>query len=76
MTKWYGLLAASVLCIGAAGCGDSALVAPEAPGFDGGSTIGTGHRAGSTFAVTAATDTTFTPSATAERGGSTFGSGN
>ncbi|MEW5927601.1 MAG: hypothetical protein AB1941_08955 [Gemmatimonadota bacterium] len=76
MKKWYGLLAASVLCIGVASCGDSSLVAPETPRFDGGSTIGTGYRTGSTFTVTAATDTTHTPSATAERGGHTAGSGN
>lgn len=76
MKKWYGLLAASVLCMGVAGCSDSSLVAPEAPRFDGGSTFGAGNRTDSTFSVTAATDTTHTPSATAERGGHTAGSGN
>lgn len=76
MKKWYGLLAASVLCIGVAACGDSALVAPEAPRFDGGYTFGSGNRSDSTFSVIAATDTTLAPRAAAERGGHTYGSGN
>lgn len=76
MNKWYGLLAASMLCLGMAACDSSSLVAPEAPRFDGGFTIGSGNRDGSTMAGTAATDTTLAPSATADRGGFTAGSGN
>lgn len=76
MKKWYGLLAASMLCLGVAACGSSSLVAPEAPRFDGGFGIGSGNRIGSTMAGTAATDTTVDPGATADRGGHTAGSGN
>jgi hypothetical protein len=76
MKKWYGLLAASMLCLGVAACGNSSLVAPEGPRFDGGYTAGSGNRTGSTLSVTAATDTTVAPSAAADRGGHGFGSGN
>ena len=76
MKKWYGLLAASVLCMGVAACGDSSLVAPEAPRFDGGHGFGSGNRTGSTFTVTTAGDTTSAPSVTADRGGFGIGSGN
>lgn len=76
MKKWYGLLAASMLCLGVAACGSSSLVAPEGPRFDGGYTFGSGNRTGSSTAGTAATDTTVDPSATADRGGHTAGSGN
>lgn len=76
MKKWYGLLAASMLCLGAVACGSSSLVAPEAPRFDGGHTLGSGNRMGSTLVVNAASDTTSAPSTTAERGGFGIGSGN
>jgi hypothetical protein len=76
MKKWYGVLAASMLCLGMAACGNSSVVAPEAPRFDAGHTYGSGNRTGSRVAGTIGTDTTLAPSATAERGGFTAGSGN
>lgn len=69
------LLAACMLCLGLAACGDSSLLTPEAPSFDGGFTFGSGNRADSTTTVTPPTGTTVTGT-TAERGGFTFGSGN
>lgn len=69
------LLAACVLCLGLAACGSSTLLTPEGPRYDGGSTIGTGHRTGSTTTVTSSTETTADES-TQERGGFTIGSGN
>ena len=68
------LLAACMLCLGLAACGDSSLLAPEGPRFDGGYTIGGGNRADTT-AVTPVTGTTATGT-TAERGGYTIGGGN
>lgn len=76
MKKWYGLLAASMLCLGVAACGNSSLVAPEAPRLGGGSTIGTGHRNQDTTTVASTTGTTTGGTAPADRGGSTIGSGN
>jgi ABC-type glycerol-3-phosphate transport system substrate-binding protein len=73
--KWYGLLAASMLCLAAAACGSSSLVAPEDPRFDGGSTAGSGHTE-STLTVTTTSDTTLGSSGTVDRGGHTLGSGN
>lgn len=68
------LLAACMLCLGLAACGDSSLIAPEGPRFDGGYTFGGGNRADTTTTATPSTGTTVTT--TAERGGYTFGGGN
>ena len=68
------LLAACMLCLGLAACGDSSLITPVGPRFDGGSTIGSGNRTDTTT-VTAPTGTTVS-GAPVERGGSTIGSGN
>lgn len=76
MKKWYGLLAASMLCLGVAACGNSSVVAPEAPRFDGGFTAGSGNYTASALTATSVADSTLAPSATAERGGHGFGSGN
>ena len=64
-----------MLCLGLAACGDSSLLTPEAPRFDGGYTFGSGNRTGTTTTTTSATDTTVV-NTNAERGGYTFGSGN
>ena len=68
------LLAVSMLCLGLVACGDSSLVTPESPRFDGGSTFGGGNRTESTPTTTSFSDTTAV--LTAERGGHGFGSGN
>jgi hypothetical protein len=68
------LLAACMLCLGLAACGDSSLLAPEGPRFDGGYTFGSGNRADTTTTTTPTTPTATGTSA--ERGGYTFGSGN
>lgn len=68
------LLAACMLCLGLAACGDSSLLAPEAPRFNG-STIGSNNRSDTTPTATSASDTTVADF-TAERGGHTLGSGN
>jgi hypothetical protein len=60
-----------------AACGDATLaVAPEAPRYDGGFTVGGGHRAtsDSTTAAPSPTETT-ADSVSAERGGFTVGGG-
>jgi len=64
-----------MLCLGLAACGDSSLLMPEGPRFDGGFTAGSGNRSDSTPTTTSASDTTVTLNA-AERGGFTAGSGN
>jgi len=74
MKKWYGLLAASMLCLGVAACGSSSLVAPEAPRFDGGHTYGSGNGTGSTVTGTSTTGTTV-GGVGGDRGGSTIGTG-
>lgn len=68
------LLAACMLCLGLAACGDSSLLTPEAPRFDGGSTAGSGNR---TEAMPTATSTTETAAGggIVERGGHTIGTG-
>jgi hypothetical protein len=71
MKKWYGLLAASMLCLGVPACGNSSLVAPEAPRFNSGSTIGPDQPTQGSTPVPAGGVST-----TADRGGYTFGSGN
>jgi hypothetical protein len=61
-----------------AACGDATLaVAPEAPRYDGGFTVGGGHRAIGSDSTTAAPSPTETTadSVSAERGGFTVGSG-
>ena len=75
MKKLCALLAAW-LCLGLVACGSSSLLAPEAPRFDGGSTIGTGHRTDNTTTVTASLETTAGGDTIPERGGHTAGSGN
>jgi hypothetical protein len=69
------LLAASVFGLGA--CGESSLLAPDSPRFDNGSTFGTGHRAGAdpTPASGSTAGTTSGSGDSAERNGSTFGTG-
>lgn len=62
MKKLCTLLAACALSAGLTACGQSSLLAPESPSYDGGSTIGSGNRAQS--------------SAVAQDGGFTAGSGN
>ncbi len=37
MKNRYTLLTAGVLCLGLSACGNSSLLAPESPSFDGGS---------------------------------------
>ena len=69
MKNRYTLLTASILCLGLSACGNSSLVAPENPLYNG-FTFGSGHRTDSTT-VTATSDGT-----TGERGGHGFGSGN
>ena len=70
------LLAACVLSLGLAACGESssALTAPGGARFDGGSTFGSGHRSDSTT-VTGVSTTSNSDSTTTERGGYTAGSG-
>ena len=68
------LLAACMLCLGMAACGDSSLLTPEGPRFDGGSTIGSGNRTETTPTPTSTMDTTLV--LPAERGGYGIGSGN
>ena len=75
MKNWYALLAACMLCVGLAACGSSSLLAPEAPRFDGGSTIGSGNSTQDTTTVTSTTEPTVDDTTT-ERGGFTIGSGN
>lgn len=57
----------------AAGCGDPStnVMAPERPSFDGGYTIGGGHRSSDSTTTTAATSS----EGTAESGGYTIGGG-
>ncbi len=87
MTRLHIFLASSLLCLGVSACGDASLLAPQAPRFDGGSTIGTGHRTESD--TTAATERGIhtvgsgsrvvgiaTEEPTTERGGFGIGSGN
>lgn len=68
------LLAACTLGLGLAACGGSspAITAPEGARFDGGYTIGSGHRSDST---TLSTQTTDSDSTVTTRGGHTLGSG-
>lgn len=68
------LLAFSMLCLGLTACGDSSLITPEGPRFDGGYTFGGGNRTDTTTTTTPTTGTTVTT--TVERGGYTFGGGN
>lgn len=68
MKKLRLFLAASVLGLGA--CGESTLLAPEAPRFDNGSTFGTGYRSSDSTGVNTTAGTI-----SAERNGSTFGTG-
>lgn len=68
------LLAACMLCLGLAACGDSSLLTPEGPRFDGGHGFGSGNRADTTTTVTSSSDTTVVLGA--ERGGHTIGSNN
>ena len=68
------LLAACMLCLSLAACGDSSLVNPEGPLFDGGFGFGSGNRTDPTPTATSVSDTTGV--LTAERGGHGFGSGN
>ncbi|HEX7241179.1 MAG TPA: hypothetical protein VF263_12975 [Longimicrobiaceae bacterium] len=70
MKNRYTLLTAGVLCLGLAACGNSSLLAPTSPSFDGGHTLGSGNRADG------ATVTTTSDGTTVERGGHGFGSGN
>jgi hypothetical protein len=57
----------------AAGCGDATtnVMAPERPSYDGGYTIGGGHRSSDTTTTTAATSS----EGAAESGGYTIGGG-
>ncbi len=69
------LLAAAVVCLGLAACGESspALTAPESARLSGGHGIGTGHRADSTS--TTMVSTADSDSTTLERGGNGLGTG-
>jgi len=71
------LLAACVLSLGLAACGEPSpvLTAPDGARFDGGHTYGSGHHSDSTTISDASTATADSDSTTTERGGSTFGSG-
>lgn len=69
------LLAACMLCLGLAACGDSSLLTPEGPRFDGGHTAGSGNRTDLTPTATSSTET-LTDTLYVERGGHTAGSGN
>ena len=68
------LLAACMLCLGLAACGDSSLLTPESPRFNG-STAGSGNRTETTPTTTSTTETTV-GGVLVERNGSTAGSGN
>ena len=70
MKNRYTLLTASILYLGLSACGNSSLLAPESPSFDGGHTIGSGNRSDTTTVGTSSTRTT------GERSGLGFGSGN
>ena len=70
------LMAACVLCLGLAACGSSLPLAPEAPRFDGGHTLGSGNKYEDTATGTSTTETTVGDDTTEERGGFTAGSGN
>ncbi|HEX7241180.1 MAG TPA: hypothetical protein VF263_12980 [Longimicrobiaceae bacterium] len=72
MKNRYTLLTVGMFCLGLSACGNSSLLAPESPSFDGGHTIGSGNRADSTTAGTSSTGTIVD----AERGGFGIGSGN
>ena len=75
MKKLYTLLAACALSAGLSACGQSSVISPESPRYDGGSTFGTGHSTDSTAVVISATETTTEDGVTAERGGFTAGTG-
>lgn len=69
----FGLISGAV-----AGCGEMPTVSPDSarPAFDGGHTLGSGHRqSDSTTTAGASTETTAADSTGAERGGHTLGSG-
>ena len=70
---------AMVLVVAGLGaCGDSATgpeVAPAGASYDGGLTLGSGHRSGSDSTSTGTTNTSTTEDPGAERGGLTLGSG-
>lgn len=63
----------ATLILVAAGCGDPTInvTAPERPSYDGGYTIGGGHRSSDSTTTTAATSS----EGTAEYGGYTIGGG-
>lgn len=62
-----------------AGCGETPTLTPDSarPAFDGGHTLGSGHRQSDSTTTTAgaSTETTAADSTSAERGGHTLGSG-
>ncbi|HEX2092749.1 MAG TPA: hypothetical protein VHG28_10120 [Longimicrobiaceae bacterium] len=65
-----------VLALGLGACGETTLLSPDSPSYDGGPTIGTGHRSDSGNTTTSSTSTETTSDGTStERGGSTFGTG-
>lgn len=72
------ILVACAFGVGLAACGDAShVVAPEAPRYDGGFTVGGGNRAMSDTSTTVVTSSTETTTGeTTERGGHTFGGGN
>jgi len=74
------LVAVAALALGLGACGETSLVSPEGPNYDGGPTIGTGHRAdttsvGSTTPSNTTTDPTILDDGSTERAGPTFGTG-
>lgn len=71
---------AIVLVVGSlGGCAESATApgaTPSGASYDGGLTLGSGHRSGSDSTSTGTTTTSTTEDPGAERGGLTLGSGN
>lgn len=68
------LLAASVLYLGLAACGDP-LLTPAGPAFDGGVGFGGGHRSDSTTVTTTSGDSVAEDGTVTAQGGVGFGGG-
>jgi len=72
------LLAACVLSVAVAACGESspAITAPDGARFYGGHTAGSGNKSDSTTVASSSGATTESDSTITARGGSSFGGGN